>query len=111
MASTSKQLAQNTPANTTAVDLYSPASSTQVVGMVMVVCNTSTSTRKFSIYQDDDGTTKSAATALFQDVSIPGNTSQTHAIPPMNNSAGSIGIDTDGSSSELTFTLGGTEIT
>lgn len=111
MASTSKQLAQNTPTTAVAVDLYSPGSSTQVVGMTMTVCNTSTSKRKFSIYQDDDGTVKTSVTALFQDVGIPGNTTQVHAISPMNNSAGSIGVDTDDSTSSLTFTLGGTEIT
>lgn len=111
MASTSKQLGQLTPANTTAVSIYSPGASTQTIGMMMWVCNNSATLRKFSIYQDDTGSVVGDAKALFRDTEIAARTTQVHPVGPMNDATGNISVDTDDNTSALTFTLNGTEIT
>ena len=111
MPSASKQLGQVTPANASAVSIYSPGASTQAVGLVMFVCNNSANLRKFSIYQDDTGSQVGDAWALFRDTEIEAHKTQVHPIGSINNSSGNISVDTDDNSSALTFTLNGTEIT
>ena len=65
-----KQLGQATPANTTAVSIYSPASLTTGVAKSLIVCNTSAASAKFRFFADADGTTYDESTAIFWDVEV-----------------------------------------
>lgn len=106
-----KQLGQLRPANTTAASLYSPPALTIAVIKNLVVSNTTALIANFRVFVDDDGTTYDQSTALFYDVAISGNdTVEVLGFMAMNNSSGNIAVRTD-TSSALTFTLFGAEIT
>ena len=111
MASTSKQLGQATPATATAATIYTVPSATQVVGMVLFVCNTDTADHVFGVFQDDNGSTYDDTSALYLGTNIAASTTVVIAIGPMSTSGGTIGVKTDDTSSSLTFTLNGTELT
>lgn len=112
MAIQEKQLGQLRPSGTTATSIYSPAASTTAIIKNIVICNTSSTSAKFSIYLDDDGSTYSENTALSFEQSIPAKTT---VVPfegffPMNNENGNLAVQTD-SANALTFTVSGAEIT
>ena len=106
-----KQLGQLRPVNTTAATLYSPAASTEAVIRTLVVCNTSGSAAKYRIFLDDDGTTYDETTALFWDIALPADTTDTIEIRiTMNDSIGNLAVRTD-TNSAITFTAMGDELT
>lgn len=110
MATTSKQLGQLRPADTNAASIYSPAASTDAVGLSLKVCNTTGTDATCRVFHDDDGTTYDETTALFYDVNAPANQTLTLGIGSMDNDAGNIAVRSS-TSSALTFTLYGTEMT
>ena len=77
MAHTVQQLAQARPSGTTAVSLYSPSLSKEVIFKSLVICNTSGAPATFRIFHDDNGTTYDETTALFCDTSIAADTTVT----------------------------------
>jgi len=106
MANTLKQLAQQTGA-AAAASMYSPGSGEVAIITTMVVANTGSSDRTFSIYIDDNGTTYTAATALYKDVPIPANTTYELSVKWfMNNSSGNLAVDQD-AGTDVNFTLFG----
>jgi len=110
MAFQEKQIGQISPANTTAVSLYSPPANTVMIVRTIFICNTDTSNHKFRIFHDDDGKVYDTTSALFYDVTIPGNcTREIHTHIAMNNSNGNLGVRSD-SASNLTFTGYGMEV-
>lgn len=110
MAIQEKQLAQSRPNDITAVSVYSPAASTTAIIKIINVCNVTTSTANFSIYQDDDGSTYSENTALHYDQAVPAKTTiQVQGFYPMNDSNGNLAVQSSVANA-LTFTVTGTEI-
>ena len=106
-----KQLGQSRPADTSAVSLYSPASNITGMAKNLIVANTTSSSAKFRVFVDDNGTTYDQSTALFYDVSLLGNTTVLiDMYAAMDNSAGNLAIRSD-TANALTFTLFGAEIT
>jgi hypothetical protein len=111
MAFQEKQLGQVRPANTTAVSIYSPATSTTGIIKNIVICNTSAAAAKARLFLDDDGATYDETTALFWDVQIDvESTIQLDGHWGMNNSSGNLAVRTD-IASALTFTVHGVEVT
>jgi hypothetical protein len=110
MALQEKQLGQSRPGSTTAVSLYSPGAGVTAIIKAVFVSNTTSATATFRIFVDDDGTTYDETTALFWDVTIPGNTTvELDSFLAMNDSAGNIAVRTD-TASALTFTAFGAEV-
>ncbi|MBL4654153.1 MAG: hypothetical protein JKY53_15015 [Flavobacteriales bacterium] len=111
MATTLKQLGQLRPTNTTAATIYSPGANTETIVKSIVVCNTTASAVKYRIFWDDNGTTYDETTALYFDVNLPGNTTDTHELNiTMNDSTGNIAVRTD-TNNAINFTCSGVEIT
>lgn len=91
-----QQLGQLRPANTTAASLYSPGASEIAVIKTIVICNVTTTSAKFRIFIDDNGTTYDQTTALFYDTTIAGNTTvQLDTFYSMNDSTGNLAVRTD----------------
>jgi len=59
--------------STNAVSVYSPGASTTAVIKTIFICNQSGASATFRLFVDDDGTTYDETTALYWDVSVPGN--------------------------------------
>ena len=110
MSLTEKQLGQVRPSGTSATSIYSPATSS-ITGIVLCikVCNTSTSSAKFSIYQDDDGSDYDETTALHFEQTLAAKSSVTfNDWLPMNDANGNLAVQTD-TGDALTLTVWGTE--
>ena len=106
-----KQLGQLRPANSTAASLYSPGTSTEAVIQSLIVCNQTSSAATYRIFVDDDGTTYDETTALFYDISLAANSTDTIEIKiAMNNSSGNLAVRT-GTNNAITFTAFGEEFT
>lgn len=106
-----KQLGQLRPANTTAASLYSPGTGVTAIIKTIVICNQTSSSAKFRIFLDDDGTTYDESTALFFDIDIgPNSTDHVDTYYAMNNPSGNLAVRTD-TNSAITFTCFGAEIT
>lgn len=107
MYASSSQLAQSRPAGTSAVSILAPAMRTEVTKIV--ICNTSGSSAKFSVYHDDNGTTYDQTTALYYGVALTG-TAVIEAQFPGGGftvaSGGNLAVQTD-TGSALTFTVYG----
>ncbi len=104
-------LGQLRPADTTAVTIYSPVSGVHTKITRVVVCNTASTTQKFRIFLDNDGTTYDETTALFWDIPTPTDTTvEIEGGWWMNNSSGNLAVRTD-SASAFTFTVFGVENT
>lgn len=104
-----KQLGQSRPASATATSIYSPASGINAVLKTLVVCNNTSSSAKYRVYHDDNGTTYDQSTALFYDVTLSPNS--TDVIPlsgGMADSNGNFAIESD-TTNAITFTLYGSE--
>ena len=105
------QLAQSRPGDTNAVSIYSPATSTNATIKKIWVCNTASTTQKFRIFLDQDGTTYDETTALFWDTALVTDTTlEIDADWPMDKSTGNLAVRTD-SASAFTFTVFGSEDT
>ncbi len=106
---TGTTLAQVRPGNTTAVSVYSPPNTVQAQITRVVVCNTASTTRKFRIFLDHDGTTYDETTALFWDIVVPTDTTvEIDGDWWLTDSAGNLAVKTD-SASAFTFTVFGAE--
>lgn len=104
-----RQLGQSRPANTTAASLYSPADGVQTTVRTIVVCNTSSAAADYRIFHDDDGTTYDETTALFWDITLPANTTESIELNiEMADPDGNLAIRTD-TANALTFTAYGDE--
>lgn len=113
MAHTYKQLGQSRPSSTTAVSLYSPATSTTAIIKTIVICNTSGASAKYRLFHDDDGTTYDETTAFAWDDEIdPAIDSKVPVEINIcaNGSSGNLAVRTD-TADALTFTAYGLEIT
>jgi hypothetical protein len=104
-----KQLNQLRPANTNAVSIHSPTANTHTHVTTITVCNTTAGGAKFRIFLDDDGTTYDQTTALYYDITLAANSTQTFEFQKpifMNDSNGNLAVRTD-TASALTFTVWG----
>lgn len=111
MAQNFKQLGQLRPGVTSAVELYSPAASTETIVKTVTVCNTTAGAVTFRIFHDDDGTTYDQTTALYYDVNIAANTTTPIEINIMlDDSSSSLAVSTSNANA-LTFTAYGSEVT
>lgn len=109
MAYTPKKLGQ-AQGTTSPVSIYSPVGG--IVGIVrqVVICNHEAAADEFGIWFDDDGTTYSDATVLFEDTEIAAkSTVILDVFWPMANSAGNLAVKAK-TASTLTFTVLGAEI-
>lgn len=105
-----KQLGQLAPTNMVAASIYSPSSGTTIIKNI-VIANVTTSPTTFRIFLDNDGTSYTAATALYYDIPIdPNFTIHLDVFYPMNNTSGNLAVRT-GTAYALTFTVFGAEIT
>ena len=87
---TKKQLAQARLA-AGAASVYSPPANTETEITSIHICNTSGSSKEFTIYVDDDGTTYDATTVIFSTIALPANTTIEITAPIyMNNSSGNL---------------------
>ncbi len=78
---------------------------------MIIVCNQSGASAKYRIFLDDDGTTYDQTTALFYDILIPADTTDSiEGIYFMDDSDGNLAVRTN-TSSALTFTCFGRELT
>ena len=71
---TQKQLGQLRPSTTSAVSILSPATSSNTVVDIVIICNTSGLPATASIFHDDDGTTYDESTALAWNIEVPADT-------------------------------------
>jgi hypothetical protein len=108
MPTTYKVLAQSAPSATTATDIYTVASATQVVISTVTVCNRSGSAATFRIAVRPNGATLANQHYVCYGVSVP----------PTDTIALTLGLTIDAadvvtvyaSSADLTFNLFGSEI-
>lgn len=103
------QLAQTRPSVTTAVNAFTAAMPTEITRIV--ICNTTGTAAAMSLYHDDDGSTFTADTALYEAKSVPANDSieiKAESIGGglMVTKNGQIGVKT-GTANALNFTLYG----
>ena len=106
---TSGQLGQTADGTgDTAVTLYTVPSNTRANNLVITVANVTGTADDFRIYQDDNGTTASIATALHYDVSIEANQTLRITVGPMSTATGTIRVSSS-MANAVTFTLHGVE--
>lgn len=76
MAIIEKQLSQTRITGTGAVTLYTaPTGVTAVIKFIAIVNTDNSEAHDVNLYHDDDGTTATAVTIIYQDVSVPSNSS------------------------------------
>lgn len=108
-----KKLAKDRPSGTSATSIFSPSGSKQYLIDLVIVANTTNSSKKFSIYHDESGTTYDETTALYDDIIVPGNT--TFEIDfggrgiPMISSDENLAVKT-GTANAFNFSVYGTEL-
>lgn len=108
-ANTGKCLGQARPADTTAVSIYSPGDGIKTELQTIIVSNTTAGALTYRIFHDEDGITYDQSTALFYDVSLAANSTDTIEVTLwMVNTNGSFAVRTS-SASGLTFTVYGIE--
>lgn len=113
MAVDYKILGQQSPANTSNVDLFSVVSAHQYVVSTIAVCNYTTTAATCRIWarRAGGGTTASPGnTALVYDASIPANSTVSFTLGvTLNGTAGDILTVRDGTGNALTFTAFGSD--
>ena len=92
----------------TATTLYTVPSNVRALGLVVTVANVTATADDFRIYQDDNGTTATIATALYYDTAIAANQTLRINIGPMDTATGTIRVSSS-TASAVTFTLHGVE--
>ncbi len=100
-------VAQSRPSDTTTVSVYSPDTGDVMEIIAINVANTSAAAVNYRVFHDEDGTTYDESTALYFDVSLAANTTDT--LEPkiwMRNSSGNLAVRTS-SANDLTFTIYG----
>ena len=105
-----KHLGQVRPTNTTPTSVYTVATDITVIIKTIVITNTSGSTAKYRLFQDESGTTYDETTALAWDVEVESEKKEVvNLFICSNNATATFGVRTD-TASALTFTLYGAEI-
>jgi len=111
MALQEKQLGQLRPLDTNAASIYSPNLGVTGIPKVIVICNTTNTSAKASLFQDDDGTTFDKTTALLFEVPVTkGQSVEFNTFLPMNDENGNLAVQVDVADT-LTFTVSGMEVT
>ena len=104
-----KILAQSAPAATTDTTLYTVPSATQVISNVMWVCNRGTTNATFRVAIRPNGATLANEHYIVYDATVAANDSvPVNNFPPMD---ASDVVTVRASTANLSFTLGGCEIT
>jgi len=108
-AAAGSQLAQSRPSGTSAVSAFTATIQTEI--SVIVICNTTVSAAKFSIYHDDNGSTFDQTSALHYAQNIPASstvyiTSDSVGAGVTLSPDGQLGIQTD-TANALTFSIYG----
>jgi hypothetical protein len=105
MPERSRQVGQSRPSGTSAASILNDARPWEVT--FIVVSNTGSTTAKYSVYHDENGTTYSTATALFYEISLPTGTTHTIELPIRNDDRlGHLAVQTD-TADTVTFTVYG----
>lgn len=102
------QLGQTQTAAATATSIYSPPTDVEATDLSLTCVNTTGAADTIRVYQDDDGTTYTAATAIYYDLSIDAGETLVLSLGPMRNSAGNVAVES-ATANAVTFTLHGTE--
>ena len=106
-----KQLFQLAPTGTVIASAYSPGDNTTAIIRTIYVAEVAGNTPNFQICVDDNGTTYTAATALYWNVVMVASTTvKIETYIAMNDSSGNIAVRTS-AANEITFTGFGVEIT
>jgi len=106
-----KQLFQVAPTGTTIASAYSPGDNETAIIRSIYITEVAGNTPNFQICVDDNGTTFTAATALYWNVVMVASTTvkvETYIV--MNNSSGNLAVRTS-AANEITFTGFGALIT
>jgi hypothetical protein len=109
MAISYKILGQSAPSATTATDVYTVPSSTDTIVSSIVIANRSSSVRSYRIATRPDGSTLATSHYLAYDIAIAANDSVSLSFGMTLNSGDVITVYA--SSTDLTFTVFGSEIT
>jgi len=110
MAFQEKQLGQKRENSTNAVSVYSPAAEVTAIISSIRICNNTGSSRTFSLFVDDDGTTYDESTAIYFNSPLTAN--ETLAIDgfmAMNNSSGNLAYSSS-LANAVTITVFGAEV-
>lgn len=110
MAFVYKILGQQRPSDTNATDIYTVPASTQAVISSILICNTTSSAATFSVFQRVSTQTAGEANAIAFDQNIPANSTTTIEAKLTLSSTNVLSVKS-GTSSALTFTVNGSEIT
>jgi hypothetical protein len=110
MAFVYKILGQLRPSDTSAADIYTVPSNTQTVVSSILVCNTTSTAATFSVFQRTSGSTAGEANAIAFDQNIPANSTTTIEAKLTISETNILSVKS-GTSSALTFTVNGSEIT
>ncbi len=106
-----KQLFQSAPSGTTIASAYSPGDNETAIIRTIFITETAGNTPTYQICVDDDGTTYTAATALYWNVAtVASKTVKIETYIVMNNSSGNLAVRTS-AANEITFTGFGALIT
>lgn len=104
-----KILGQSQP-GVTPTTLYSVPASTVGIIKTILICNTGASDQTYQIFVDNDGSTYDATTAIHYDVPIAAKeTRHLDLFIPFSTAGGTLGVQA--SSTDVTFTVTGAEIT
>ena len=110
MAFVYKILGQLRPSDTSAADIYTVPASTQTVVSSILICNTTTSAATFSVFQRVSGQAAGEANAIAFEQTLPANSTTTIEAKLTLSATNVLSVQT-GTSSALTFTVNGSEIT
>ena len=110
MAFTYKTLGQNRPADTNPADIYTVPAGTQTIVSSVVICNVTNTAATFSVYQRVAASSAGESNAIAFNQTIPAY-STTTIEAKLTMVATNILTVQSGTSSAITFTVNGTEIT
>lgn len=110
MAQTFKRLGASVPANTNNTTLYTvPADTTTIIKSIRI-CNNTATAATCRVFLVPSGGTADTTTCIFYDISIPGNDTKADDGSHILETGGTLQVRS-GTSSSITFTASGMEIT
>lgn len=109
MAFTYKMLGQNRPSDTNAVDIYTVPAGTEAIISSIVICNVTNAAATFRVFQRVSAAAAGESNAIAFDQTVPAN-STTTIEAKLTMQATNVLTVRSGTSSALTFTVNGTEI-
>lgn len=109
MPQTYKTLGQSAPSATTDTTLYTVPSATSAVVSTLTVCNRDSASATYRVAVRVGGAAISSAAYLFYDITLPGNSADTHTLG-LSLAATDV-LTVRASTANLTFQAFGTEIT